>query len=337
MKKISLLFLVCFITFSLKSQTTTQRLPLHEVFSSSTCGPCVAGNANLKTVFNANPNKYTLIKYQMNWPGNGDPYYTTEGAYRRGFYNVNSVPDLFVDGNNYAATSYSTANLNSNYSIPSGIEITATHSIIGQTVEITVNINPLQDYPGNYNRLLVGVVENKTTQNATTNGETEFYCVMKKLMPKAVGEQLGALTAGTPKTYTFSYNFPSGHTVEQFWDLSCLVWVQNTSTKDVLQSAWSWQIAGINDKNNSDNGIIGLYPNPASTKTHLKYELKSAKNVEISIFNIVGQEVFTQDLGIKENGIYTEDIDCSDLNAGLYILKLKIGDSIFTRKINIEK
>ncbi|MBC8146841.1 MAG: T9SS type A sorting domain-containing protein, partial [Bacteroidetes bacterium] len=39
----------------------------------------------------------------------------------------------------------------------------------------------------------------------------------------------------------------------------------------------------------------------------------------------------------KENGIYTEDIDCSDLNAGLYILKLKIGDSIFTRKINIEK
>lgn len=337
MKKISLLILVCLLTFSLKSQTTTQRLPLHEVFSSSTCGPCVAGNLNLKNVFAANQNKYTLIKYQMSWPGSGDPYYTAEGGTRRSFYNVNSVPSLFVDGNTFSPTSYNSANLNTNYNVPAGIEISATHSIIGQTVEITVNINPLQDYPVLYNRAYIGIVENKTTGNKTTNGETEFYNVMKKMLPNAVGKSLGALTANSPVTFTLSYTFPANNTVEEFYDLSCVVWVQNTSTKEVLQSAWSTQTAGLTDKNNSNNGIIGLFPNPATTKTYIKYQLESSKDVNISIFNIVGQEVISKNLGIVKNGIQTETIDCSELYNGLYILKLKIGDSIYTRKINIEK
>ena len=335
MKKISLLLLIGFITFSLKSQTSTQRLPLHEVFSSSTCGPCVSGNLNLKSVFNANPNKYTLIKYQMNWPGSGDPYYTTEGSYRRGFYGVNSVPDLFVDGNNYSASNYTSANLNSNYNIPSGIGLAATHSITGQTIDITVTINPLQDFPSNYNRLLIGIVENKTYNNATSNGETVFYSVMKKLLPKAVGEQLGALSAGNTVTFSDSYTFPANHTVEEFWDLSCVVWVQNTSTKDVLQSAWSWQIAGVKDSKITNSGIIGLFPNPANTKTNLKYELKSNEKVEYSVYNIVGQKVISKNLGIKKVGIFTEEINCSELNNGLYFIKLRIGDNVFTRKINI--
>ena len=34
----------------------------------------------------------------MNWPGNGDPYYTEEGGTRRFYYGVDGVPMAFLDG-----------------------------------------------------------------------------------------------------------------------------------------------------------------------------------------------------------------------------------------------
>ena len=51
-----------------------QRIPMLEVFISSTCPPCVQGNINLSDVLaNYNQIDYTLLKYQMSWPGSGDP------------------------------------------------------------------------------------------------------------------------------------------------------------------------------------------------------------------------------------------------------------------------
>ncbi len=48
-----------------------------------------------------NPGEYSLIKYQMNWPGNGDPYYTEEGGVRRDYYGVSSVPDLYINSDHH--------------------------------------------------------------------------------------------------------------------------------------------------------------------------------------------------------------------------------------------
>ena len=53
MKKTSTLLLIL-ASVSTISIAQVQRMVLHEVFSSSTCPPCVAGNVNLKTVFNEN-------------------------------------------------------------------------------------------------------------------------------------------------------------------------------------------------------------------------------------------------------------------------------------------
>ena len=59
---------------------------MFEVFTSSTCGPCVQGNINLGNVLSNYSEQYSLLKYQMSWPGNGDPYFTDEGYDRRVFY-----------------------------------------------------------------------------------------------------------------------------------------------------------------------------------------------------------------------------------------------------------
>ena len=69
--------------------------PCFEEFTSSTCGPCASFNNSFVPWSQTHQDEIVLVKYQMNWPGNGDPYYTAEGGTRRSYYGVSYVPDLF--------------------------------------------------------------------------------------------------------------------------------------------------------------------------------------------------------------------------------------------------
>jgi len=81
-----------------------------EHFTSSTCGPCVSPNAQMKTLLANNPGKFGITKYQMNWPGSGDPYYTAEGGVRRTYYAVNAVPTIFFNGKTIGGVNQSNFN-----------------------------------------------------------------------------------------------------------------------------------------------------------------------------------------------------------------------------------
>jgi hypothetical protein len=78
--------------------------PLFEEFTSSTCSPCASFNSGFVPWCGTNADDITLIKYQMNWPSPGDPYYTEEGGVRRDFYGVGAVPDLYCNGGNVATS-----------------------------------------------------------------------------------------------------------------------------------------------------------------------------------------------------------------------------------------
>ncbi len=59
---------------------TVPRVPLYEVFTSSTCGPCAPANAHMSPIFAQYTEQLAVVKYQMNWPDSGDPYFTDEGS-----------------------------------------------------------------------------------------------------------------------------------------------------------------------------------------------------------------------------------------------------------------
>jgi len=85
---------------------------------------------------------------------------------------------------------------------------------------------------------------------------------MKKMLPSGSGNYLGAMSENTPvsinKSHTFqgTYALPpdagsptnhsTEHSVEEFEDLMVLVWVQDNTTKKVLQSAWAVKDCGTN-------------------------------------------------------------------------------------------
>ena len=72
-------------------QVLAQRRPMMESFTSSTCGPCVAGNTNVASVLSNYSITTPILKYQMSWPGAEILTHTDEGGDRRVYYSVNSV------------------------------------------------------------------------------------------------------------------------------------------------------------------------------------------------------------------------------------------------------
>lgn len=210
-----------------------------EEFTSSTCGPCASFNSTFVPWCESHPD-ITLVKYQMNWPGSGDPYYTAEGGVRRNYYGVSYVPDLYYNGSQIATnvTAVNTA-YNQGLALQSYIDIASGFTISGTTINVTTNILPW-DNVGSV-KVHTIVMEKITTGNVSSNGETEFHHVMMDMMPDANGATVN-LQYATPVQLQYSVNLASTN-VEEYDDLLVAVLVQNQSTKEMLQSDYGEQNA----------------------------------------------------------------------------------------------
>lgn len=219
---------------------TTNRTPCFEEFTSSTCSPCASFNSGFVPWCETNADDIALVKYQMSWPGSGDPYYTEEGGVRRGYYGVSYVPWLVADGSQIE-TSMSAVNSFFNESIanPAFVSLVSSHSVSGTTIDINTTVLPFADLTGS--KVYIIVFENITTGNVATNGETEFENVMMKMIPDANGNSVDFLDR-EPVTFTEQVDL-AGTNVEEFDDLGVIIIVQDNSSASIYQSGYSLENA----------------------------------------------------------------------------------------------
>jgi hypothetical protein len=219
-----------------------QRFPLFEEFTSSTCPPCATFNNNVMNPFyNQYSQNFALIKYQMNWPGAGDPYYTAEGGVRRTYYGVNAVPSMWIEGANVGLNwgAVETAYQNAMNEL-AFMEIYAQHII--DEDDVTVNATIIPHVTANNVRAHIVVVEETTYGNVGTNGETSFKHVMMKMLPNANGTLVN-LVAGVPIELSYSHDMSTTF-VEEMDDLLVVVFVQDTD-KSIFQSAYSEEVTSF--------------------------------------------------------------------------------------------
>jgi len=234
--------------------------PMFEEFTSSTCSPCASFNSSSMTPFmnQHTEDEYTLVKYQMNWPGSGDPYYTAEGGVRRTYYGVSGVPDMYIDGKSVAA---SLSGLNTGYNATAGqicyVGIEASHEIVGNSIIINANIIPIVNYSNV--KIHLAVIERITTQNVASNGETQFHHVMMKMVPDASGTSAD-LVAGKPITISQTVDLSSTN-VEEMDDLMLAIFVQESS-KTILQSVYSVEVGASVSSSIQDGAINVPVSNP---------------------------------------------------------------------------
>ena len=217
-----------------------QRIPMIEHFSSSTCGPCVNVNNQMATFCNNNPGRYTYTKYQMNWPGNGDPYYTAEGGVRRTYYGVSGVPDIYLDGvgTNNAAVNQNTFNQHADE--PGYFDVRGSFTVDGNNIHIFADVMPYVDIEA---RVYVSINEKVTYNNVGGNGETEFHHVFMKMMPDGEGSTLD-FSAGEMQRLEFTQDMSGTH-VEEMSDLEVSIWVQNYGSKYVYNSHFAYEYTDI--------------------------------------------------------------------------------------------
>ena len=313
---------------------------LHEVFTSSTCGPCANGNVNFENIV-AQKSSHSTVKYQMSWPGTGDPYYTAEGGVRRTFYGVNSIPMMFVDGGwGGNAASYTSALYDQFAAKPAFMDIKGNVSLTWKNkITANIDITPVANFNSTNMKLFATIVEGTTYANVKTNGEKKFENVMKKVMPDGNGLALSAMTKDTKvsKTLSFtfngSYRLPADATApinlatenscESWDDLSVVVWVQDAVTKEVLQSE-TFPIAMTGVEAIEQN--LRLYPNPANSVFNV--EAPEMGNSMVSVMDVQGKVVFA---GAMESGKLTMNV--ADWSEGVYVVKVSGNEKTLNSKI----
>ena len=71
--------------------------------------------------------------------------------------------------------------------------------------------------------------------------------------------------------------------------------------------------------------------------TVIKYGLKDAVHVNICVYNLVGEKIETIVDKNQPAGEYTIVWQAQDLPGGIYFCKFKVGETIETRKLIIQK
>lgn len=284
---------------------STAHKPLYEKFTSSTCPPCASFNASVfNTHYNNNNQNFSLINYQVNWPGNGDPYYTAEVGQRVEYYSISGAPTLLINGR--AASTSNPAiltQLNTEVAKPAFFGLTANSVIDGDN--ITINYSVVPYISGNFTVQAV-VIEKLTTGNIATNGETSFKNVTMKMAPNASGTS-HTFSDGVVVNNSISTSL-SNTNIEEMFDLDVVVFIQNPATKEVFQSVYTSSTLSVN--NNVIGKNIKLYPNPTSDFVNFNTE----ENVKVTISDLSGKIIYT-----KEYTTGNVQIDLSHLQSGIYL------------------
>lgn len=246
MKKNLLTLLVIIVPFMM-IHAQSPRFILFEEFTNACCGPCASQNPAFDALLASNTDKCTSIKYHTNWPG-ADPMNQqnpSEVSTRVSYYSVTGVPWSAMDGVAPTGTSYSgapanvtQAKINAEAAIPSPFLITINQSLNAaqDSIFVTMLIKATDAVSGN----LVAhcAVIEKHIHFATapgTNGEKDFYNVMKKMLPSASGTALpSSFVAGDYFILQFAWKLANVYDKTQ---LAVVGFVQDNSNKKVHQAA----------------------------------------------------------------------------------------------------
>lgn len=244
MKKVT--YLAAMLCISGATFAQSQRLTLLEEFTQASCGPCAAQNPALNTLLSNNLAKTVSIKYQTNWPG-VDPMNVqtqSEVGPRVTYYGVTGVPDIEFDGNVISGGSpgaLTQTGINNEYAVASPFDIVMTHSFSADydSVFITMNITCTQAVSGTL-KARIAMVE-REIHFATapgTNGEKDFYNVMRKMYPNASGTTLAtSWTVGQTQTLNFSGPIPSY--IYNMNEIQIVGFIQDDANKNVKQAGLS--------------------------------------------------------------------------------------------------
>lgn len=137
-----------------------------------------------------------------------------------------------------------------------------------------------------------------------------------------------------------NYTFLSGK-----WELSDYVWVDAATSSTVAQISkdgntfWytsSSKTTGIQE-HAKEQYQLSVYPNPSTGTLKLDYTLSTAANVGVDVLSISGQHVYSIPVAPQSAGHHQADVSLKHLSSGIYFARIKIDNTVYVERVNLEK
>jgi hypothetical protein len=213
---------------------------LIESFANSSCLPCTTTNSHLENFTGTiHYRKYALIEYFTNWPNLLDPMFQhnpIDNTERFTYYDVRSVPSMFVIGSSVDPLSYIDIfnTFSDSYNSSSqDISITLSKQIT-DSIRVNVEVNEFSPLPNGHWHLFVAVIEKEVifASPPGSNGLSEFSHVFRKYLSHNNGDELNIVNNRFSKSYTSS--------VSSEWDfneIQVIGFIQDRDSKAVIKSS----------------------------------------------------------------------------------------------------
>lgn len=151
----------------------------------------------------------------------------------------------------------------------------------------------------------------------------------------------GGLAASIPSNVTvgqvvereFTYFVPAGSNVEE---MRVVVWAINHATGEIINAGVGRAMSPVRTKEVLANDLLKVFPNPFQDQLHLELKLEQAAEVQVQLFNALGQLVGTQTYGTLM-GHQTLNYSAPALANGLYTVVLKTGDQVSTQRVVLQR
>ncbi len=335
-----------------------------EKFTSSTCGPCANWNINLYTPllaqmdFNVPGSGRTIAKNQVPIPTAGDPSVNSFSNGRRGVYNVNSAPSMYVQGTrvNYAGVPNLAAAgdifedaVDDAASEPSFVTIdidnfTAT-PVGNNDIEISVDgqIEALSNFGGQNVRLFIFVLNKDYVYSGALNGDQNYKHVTRTILPNATGERVLNFNTGTVQTFSETVTLTNSNGVvpansTNLWNdrIEIVVVVQNRSGNDILQAAYANEFLS-QDEFASMESAFTLYPNPSSDEGVLSFEMSASGSARVDVISTDGRTVYSHEINASQGEVQNIVLPTQHLQNGMYVVRLHQNNTIATKKWMVHK
>jgi hypothetical protein len=277
------------------------------------------------------------IQYHTNFPGNDQFNENNPGdvSARTLFYGLVRVPYTFIDGGtnkNYAMlfdnlSSRIDSNLVTKRSlINAPFKISINPVISGGVLSISGMLTATEDI--NIKNLDLYIVVTEKKKSLTVNGtEKTYFNIFRKFIPDAGGIILSRDMETVIKGQTIPI-------AERTWiiskilnyaDLEVIAFIQNSVTKEVLQSFSVIKpdvAVGVDDSFIIRGGGFSLYPNPATDKLTIGFSEPLRNRAEIKIYSYSGELVRTYSAGAGSSEFMIED---PGLKGGIYMVRISMG------------
>lgn len=220
------------------------RTQLYEVFSGENCGPCASANPTTHALLTANSSAIIGLKYQVPIPSAGPIHLQnpTEPNARRTYYGVNSAPNARhegqVIGNGHSLNLTQTI-INNRQSVTSPFTIQLEHSFNANwdSIFISMNVTAAQAVTAGNWFARIALIERHMSYPTPpgSNGETDFYSVMRKMLPNPTGTSLPATwTNGQSQVITIAAPVPNY--IRDIAELGVIAFVQDDISKEIAQA-----------------------------------------------------------------------------------------------------